>query len=280
MRFTVHRLRHLLIIGLLLGPTAALPGQQPGSPGTGSLTPVDSVINLLAGSRRAKTSRAQLEATLAQIEAALGSSGYSGALKSVRQAEADLIRRRLDDGDLFPGDVIALQVLGDPQMTNSYIVTPRRTLLIPGIPDEVSVAGLLRSEIEDFLTRVIGQYVRNPTVWAEPLLRVSIFGAVGRPGFFVVPASMPLPDIIMSFAGGPARNADPERSKVFRGDKEVLPGAAVEEAIREARSIDALNLQSGDRIEMGAAPNSNFLGRALGILGGAASLTFLIVRIF
>lgn len=269
-----------MLLGLALAPGAVIPAQEPVPPGAPVLTPVDSVVNLLAGSRRAKITRAQLQASLAEIEQALASSGYSGALKAARQAEADLIRRRLEEGDLFPGDVIAVQVLGDPQMTNSYAVSPRRTILLPGIPEEVSMTGLLRSEVEDYLARVVAQYVRNPTVWAEPLLRISIFGAVGRPGFFVVPSSMPLPDIIMQFAGGPARNADPERSKVFRGDKEVLPGAAVEEAIREARSIDALNLQSGDRIEMGAAPARNFLGRALGILGGAASLTFLIVRIF
>lgn len=274
-------MRQLLLAGLLLAPWAPAWGQQPlPAAGSATLSPVDSVVTLLAGSRRAKITRTQLEASLAQIEAALGSSGYSGALKSVREAEAELIRRRLQEGDLFPGDVIAMQVLGDPQMTNNYTVTPRRTLLIPGIPDEISVTGLLRSEIEDYLARVVAQYVRNPSVWVEPLMRISIFGAVNRPGFLIVPASMPLPDIIMQFAGGPSGNVDPERSKVTRGDREVLPGEAIEEAIREARSIDALNLQSGDRIEMGARPARNFLGRALGVLGGAASLTFLLVRIF
>lgn len=275
------RSRHLMLLGLALGPLAVLAGQDPAVTGAQpALTPVDSVVNLLAGSRRAKISRAQLEATLAEIEQALGSSGYSGALKSARQAEAELIRRRLEEGDLFPGDVLAIQVLGDPQMTNNYTVTPRRTIVVPGIPNEIPVTGMLRSEIEDYLARVVAQYVRNPTVWVEPLMRISIFGAVNRPGFLIVPASMPLPDIVMQFAGGPTGNVDPERSKVTRGDKEVLPGAAIEEAIREARSIDALNLQSGDRIELGAKPARNFLGRALGILGGAASLTFLIVRIF
>lgn len=274
------RFRALLLLGLLAGPTQVSAQQPVPAAGGGALAPVDSVVNLLAGSRRAKISRAQLEASLAQIEAALASTGYSGALKAVREAEAELIRRRLEEGDLFPGDVIAVQVLGDPQMTNNYVVTPRRTILIPGIPEEVAVTGLLRSEIEDYLARVIAQYVRNPSVWVEPLMRVSIFGAVNRPGFHVVPASMPLPDLIMQFAGGPAGNIDPERSKVTRGDREVLPGAAIEEAIREARSIDALNLQSGDRIELGAKPSGSFLGRALGVLGGAASLTFLLVRIF
>lgn len=266
------------MLGLVLLGVVPLPAQQPVT--QPPMPPVDSLQTMLAGSRRAKISRAQLEATLAEIEAALASSGYSGALKSAREAEAELIRRRLQDGDLFPGDVIALQVMGDPQMSQTYSVTPRRSLLIPGIPEEVPLTGLLRSEVEDYLTRVVSQYVRNPRVWAEPLLRISIFGAVGRPGYFIVPSSMPLPDIIMQYAMGPSANADPERGGVFRGDREVLPGAAIEEAVREARSIDALNLQSGDRIEYGSRPSQSFLGRAVAVLGGAASLTFLLVRIF
>lgn len=267
------------ILGLaLLAVAPTVSAQVPVA--TGGTTSVDSLLTMLSGSRRAKITRAQLETSLAEITRQLQSSAYSGALRDARQAEADLIRKRLDDGDLYPGDVIAVQVLGDPQMTQSYTVTPRRTIQIPGIPDEVPVSGVLRSEIEDHLNTVIAKYVRNPTVWAEPLLRVSVFGAVGRPGYFIVPASMPLPDIIMQFAGGPAANADPKRGAIFRGDKEVVPGAAVDEAIREARSIDALNLQSGDRIEMGAKPARGFLGRAVAVLGGAASLTYILIRIF
>ncbi len=277
MGLAVWHKRLILGLGLLVvAPVAA--AQNPVT--TGGTTSVDSLLTMLSGSRRAKITRAQLETSLAEINRALESSAYSGALRQARQAEADLIRKRLDDGDLYPGDVIAVQVLGDPQMTQSYTVTPRRTLQIPGIPDEIDVSGLLRSEIEDYLNTVIAKYVRNPTVWAEPLLRVTVFGAVGRPGYFIVPASMPLPDIIMNFAGGPAPNADPKRGGVFRGDKEVLPGAAVDEAIREARSIDALNLQSGDRIEMGAKPTRSFLGKAFAVLGGAASLTYILIRIF
>lgn len=271
-----HATRFLLCLAMVGG--APLPAQQPVT--TQALPPVDSLQMMLSGSRRAKISRAQLEASLAEIEAALASSGYSGALKVAREAEAQQIRRRLEEGDLYPGDVIALQVFGDPQMSNTYGVTPRRTIRIPGIPDEVPLTGLLRSEVEEYLQGVVSQYVRSPTVWAEPLLRVAIFGAVVRPGYFIVPSSLPLPDIIMQYANGPAPNADPSRGGIYRGEREVIPGEAIEEAIREARSIDALNLQSGDRIEYGARPSQGFLGRAVAIVGGAASLAWLLVRIF
>jgi hypothetical protein len=242
---------------------------------------VDSLMNMLSGSRRAKISRADLEASRAEIRQTLDNSGYSGALREARRAELEQIERRLTDGDFHPGDVVALQVTGDPRMTNNYIVSPRRSLLVPGIPGEVSLVGLLRSEVEAHLDSVISRYVRNPTVWAEPLLRIQIFGAVARPGYHIVPVSMPLPDLIMQYAGGPQANADPERGAVYRADEKILPGAALEEAIREARTVDALNLQSGDRIEYGARPTGgSFLSRAFGFIGGAASLAFLITRVF
>lgn len=267
-----------LVLGLVLVGAPVVGAQTPIV--TGGTTSVDTLLSMLSGSRRAKITRAQLESSLAEIEAALQSSAYSGALRGAREAEATLIRKRLAEGDLFPGDVIAVQVIGDAQMTQSYTVTPRRTIQIPGIPEEVPVSGLLRSEIEDYLGTVVAKYVRNPRVWAEPLLRVAVFGAVGRPGYFMVPASMPLPDVLMSYAGGPQANADPKRGAIFRGDKEVVPGSGVDEAIREARSVDALNLQSGDRIELGAKPTRNLLGKVLGGLGAAASLTYLLIRIF
>lgn len=274
------RVRPSLLLGLTLcaGGVAAAQQGVTGAPPPGNS--VDSMMAMLAGSRRAKISRAELEATRAQIEATLASSGYSGALRGARRAELELIERRLREGDFFPGDVIALQVTGDPRMTNNYLVSPRRSLLIPGVPGEVALSGLLRSEVEAHLDSLISRYVRNPTVWAEPLLRVQIFGAVGRPGYHLVPVSMPLPDIIMNFAGGPSANADPKRGAVFRAEEQVLPGAALEEAIREARSLDALNLQSGDRIEYGARPTGgSFLTRALGFIGGAASLAYVITRV-
>lgn len=265
-----------LMLGLVL-IGAPVVGAQ--TPVTGGTTSVDTLLAMLSGSRRAKITRAQLETSLAEIEAALQSSAYSGALRQAREAEANLIRKRLQDGDLYPGDVIAVQVIGDAQMTQPYTVTPRRTILIPGIPDEVPVSGLLRSEIEDYLGTVVAKYVRNPRVWAEPLLRLAVFGAVGRPGYFMVPASMPLPDIIMTYAGGPAANADPKRGAIYRADREVVPGSGVDEAIREARSVDALNLQSGDRVELGAKPTRSVLGKVIAGLGAAASLTYIILRI-
>lgn len=238
----------------------------------------DSLLSMLSGSQRAKTTRADLEASLQEIEAVLGSSGYSSALKSSRRAEAEMIRQRLAQGDVFAGDVLLVIVSGDPRMNGAHPVTPRRTVLIPGA-GEIGVANLLRSEIEAHLTTELGRFVRNPTVRAEALLRLQISGAVGRPGFFTVPASMPLPDVLMQFAGGPAGNTDLRRSSIRRGGDVILPGLGVENAIREARSVDALNLQAGDELRLEQRPTGSSIGRVLAVVGSLTSVAWLLAQV-
>ncbi len=261
---------------LALAPVALAAQVRPAPSG---IVGADSMLQMLSGAPGEKTTRAELEAALLEIQQVIESSGYSAALKGARQAEAALIRRRLAEGDIFPGDVILLQVSGDPRMNGVYGVTPKRTIMVPGA-GELPVGGLLRSELEAHLTTEVAKFVRNPTVRAEPLLRLQVSGAVNKPGFFTVPSSMPIPDLLMQFAGGPAANADVGRSTVIRGGEVVLPGAAVDEAIREARSVDALNLLAGDELRVGTRPSSGTLGRVLAGVGSVASLVWIFSQVF
>lgn len=266
----------LLSVATLFGVAPALSAQD--APPPAAFGP-DSLLRMLSGTQRTKTTRADLEASLREIDEILASKGYSAALKASRRAEADLIRRRLGEGDIFPGDVILLQVSGDPRMTGVYGVTPKRTIQVPGA-GELTVANLLRSELEPHLATELAKYVRNPTVRAEPLLRLQISGSVNRPGFYTVPSSIPIPDVLMQFAGGPSPAADLQRSTVRRGGDVVLPGAALDEAAREARSLDALNLKAGDELRIESRPSGSGVGRALAVLGSLGSIGFLLVQVF
>src|SRR6185503_19112532 len=54
--------------------------------------------------RGAQASRAELQATLTELQQYMASSGYSARLRDQKRREADLIRSRLEDGDLQVGD--------------------------------------------------------------------------------------------------------------------------------------------------------------------------------
>ena len=104
----------------------------PSGVGSAQESTPDTLFMRLSASQRAQVTRAELEASLRQIDEVLNSSGYSEALKTQKRAEADVIRRRLAEGDLRPGDVIILAVHGFPELSGPMTVTSDRTIIPPG----------------------------------------------------------------------------------------------------------------------------------------------------
>jgi protein involved in polysaccharide export with SLBB domain len=97
--------------------------------------------------RRAYASRAELEATLVEIEQVVQSPGYSARLKDAKRREAQLIRQRLADGDLQVGDQLVIQVEGIQEFSDTFTVATGRALILPGNVT-IPVQGVLRSEAE------------------------------------------------------------------------------------------------------------------------------------
>ncbi|MGH7718245.1 MAG: polysaccharide biosynthesis/export family protein [Gemmatimonadaceae bacterium] len=187
--------------------------------------------------RRSYARRADLEAMAAQAERS-----SDGA----QRMEAQALRERLRDGDFQTGDRIVLVVQGEPTLSDSFSVRAGRVLLLPNIP-EISLAGVLRSELQEYLTQQIARYVRNPTVRAQPLVRVAIMGSVGRPGFYPIPADIPVSEAIM-LAGGPSGSWDPKRSSIRRNGTKIIEGDRMAAAINSGRTLDQLNVRAGDEI--------------------------------
>lgn len=225
------------------------------------------LVGLLAGSaglavgqevdpRGLQMTRADLETALERYEAASTSSGYSGSVREEAAREADLIRRRLTEGDFQVGDRISLRVQGEPGIPDMLTVEPGQVLRIPEM-GEISLAGVLRSELQEHITKEIGRFIRDPVVTTEALVRVSIMGQVANPGFFVLPASMLFENALMA-AGGPAGAADLEKIEIRRGQQVIWEGAAVESAIVEGKTLDQLSLRAGDRIDVPTKPTPFF----------------------
>jgi hypothetical protein len=216
---------------------------------------------------RRYATRAELEAQAAEAER---------SSSEARRNEARQIRERLRDGDFQTGDRIVLAVTGQPTLTDTFAVRAGRTLLLPNLP-EISLNGVLRSELGEFMTQQLGRFVRNPTVRAESLVRVAVMGAVTRPGFYSIPADLLLSDAIM-VAGGPAGNAEPKRTVVRRSGTELLEGKEVQTALTAGRTLDQLNIRAGDEIVVGQKSGLNWstalqgLGIALGLVGTIVAL--------
>jgi hypothetical protein len=266
-RLTSHFAAVLAVTALV---TAPLTAQDP-------QTSPDSLMTRLASAQRATVTRAQLESALAEIEVILGSSGYSAAIKERKQAEADLIRRRLTQGDIRPGDVIVMGVANEPDLTGNWLVSTARTITIPAV-GEIPIGNQLRSELEAYLTTQMKRFVRDPLVRAEPQIRIAIFGGVGRQGFFLAPANALLTDVIMQSAGGIAGNADLDKSSIKRAGTEILDREGFQAALRNGLSLDQLNIQAGDEIHVGEKRPSTWRN-ILGGVSAVASVTWLLFRV-
>ncbi|HTG83726.1 MAG TPA: SLBB domain-containing protein, partial [Gemmatimonadales bacterium] len=113
-----------------------------------------------------------------------------------------------------------------------------------------------------------------------PSIRLAVLGAVGKQGFYQVPADLLISDAIMA-AGGPSGAADPNLSKVMRSSTKILTETDVTDAIVRGATLDQLNLRAGDQIVVDEKLQRR--GRALGVLGIigiVTSISYILIRIF
>ena len=214
---------------LLLGAPVATAAQQPDwDPG------------------RVQVTRADLESLLQRLDQAATSSQYSQPIRDRARLEAAQVRERLAQGDFQVGDRIALIVEGEQALSDTFDVMTGRVLRLPAVGD-ITLNGVLRSELEDHLTRSLARFLRNPVVRVRPLIRLALLGEVARPGFYVMPTDMVLSDALM-LAGGPNAVARLDRVRIERRGEAVLSRDAMRDALAKGRTIDQLNLQAGDEV--------------------------------
>jgi Polysaccharide biosynthesis/export protein/SLBB domain len=190
--------------------------------------------------------RVELDTLLARYQRAGSSGAYSKELRERATKDASLIRDRLQSGDFKVGDRIYLAVQGEQALTDTFTVVGNSVIHLPVIGD-ISLKGVLRSELEPHLTQELSRYIKDPKVTARSLLRVGILGQVRAPGFYVVPSTSLLTDVIMT-AGGPGPDADLHKLTIERGQDVIWDGGPLQTALSQGRTLDQLNLEAGDEI--------------------------------
>jgi protein involved in polysaccharide export with SLBB domain len=248
--------RILAPIALLAGLAACGGGQPPAMP-----SPL--AADTLAP--RPEATRAELQHELDSLQA-----------KDPTSPVVATIEKRLTDGDIQAGDRVYLNVEGEQALSDTFTVRAGQSLLLPGIPDPVSLHGVLRSELDRYLAQQLGQYVKSPRVDAVALIRLSVTGAVGKPGFYTLPAATLASEVIMA-AGGPDKDAKLKKTTVQRGDVEVANPDVVQAAFRQGVSVDQMNLHSGDQFVV-PQKSGGFL-TVLQYVGAVSGLVWLAIRV-
>ena len=185
--------------------------------------------------------------------------------------KASVLRARLREGDFRPGDRIGLVIDGAVTQSDTVPVVAGSKILLKDI-GEISLAGVLRSELQPHLTKELGRYIKDVRVRATPLVRLAILGPVGKPGFFYMPSDIPLTEAIMR-AGGPGGNADLKRTVIKRNTAELYDSRNTRTALNEGLTLDQLSLRDGDSIEVGEKTGSSWQ-KIASIVGVVTSLVW------
>jgi protein involved in polysaccharide export with SLBB domain len=109
----------------------------------------------------------------------------------------------------------------------------------------VKAVGVSLDELRAELRRRYGEAARNPVVTITPMYRVSVTGAVLRPGVHLITPTHSLLDVI-DLSGGFQGVADTENVRVVR-ESGVVEFDALR-ALETGQGMDAVQLRSGDHI--------------------------------
>jgi len=212
-----------------------------------------------------RASRPALDSLAQRLDAIAGTEDSSAGTRASARLQAAAVRARLATGDFQGGDRIVIVVEGadapgaiEQQLSDTFIVGSEREVTLPAI-GVVSLRGVLRSELPDYITSQIGRVIRDPVVHVRSLIRISIVGAVVRPGFYAVPFDGLLSDALM-VAGGPGPYAKVDDLRIDRFGKPLWQGAQLQRAISEGRTLDELDLRGGDQFVMPGGKGPDTLG--------------------
>ena len=212
-----------------------------------------------------RASRPALDSLAQRLDAIALAAASSAGTRAAARLQAAALRARLTAGDFQGGDRIVIVVEGadapgaiEQQLSDTFVVGPDREVTLPAI-GVVSLRGVLRSELPDYITSQIGRVIRDPVVHVRSLIRISIVGAVVRPGFYAVPFDGLLSDALM-VAGGPGPYAKVDDLRIDRFGKPLWQGAQLQRAISEGRTLDELDLRGGDQFVMPGGKGPDTLG--------------------
>lgn len=157
------------------------------------------------------------------------------------------------NGSIAPGDVIAVQVYGHPDLNVTTSVAADGTINYPLI-GQVKVAGLSIIQAGKVIAQALsqGKFIRQPevTVYIRENLadQLSVLGQVGRPGRYAVTTSNDRLFDVLAMAGGLTQAAGDEVVVIRPKAKGSNRRAAIDidQALREGGPGEDLRLQPGD----------------------------------
>jgi protein involved in polysaccharide export with SLBB domain len=172
---------------------------------------------------------------------------------------------RPGDADEFrTGDRIILRVEGEQQLTDTFTVREGPAVELPSI-GRVPLAGVSHGEIEPYLTRMLGKYLKSPVVRARALMRIGILGELARPGYYNV-ASDALVSDLLGAAGGPTKDSKIDKSRIDRAGSTLVKSDSLRKVFAQGLTVSQIGLRSGDDILIARGSDPEHVWRVIAIV--------------
>lgn len=203
-----------------------------------------------------RASRAELAALASRLEQQTAGTQLKEEPRKRALADLASVRERLQQGDFRVGDRFVVTIKQDSIRSDTVSVRDSLKVTVGSLAD-VSLAGVLRSELEERMSAHVARYLRNVSVRTLVLTRVAIFGAVRSPGFYYAVPDRPVSDLVM-LAGGPAPDANLNELELTRGLTKILSAKESRRAVKEGKTLEQLDIRSGDEVTIPAKRKVNW----------------------
>lgn len=191
--------------------------------------------------------RIDLQNRVGVLESELANPKLSSDKKRAAQAELTIVKNRLEKGDFKTGDLLVITVNVEEKPTvDTATVRDDGKISISRVQD-MSVAGLLRSEVLDKVKAHVGTYYKLPEVRVNFSTRLLVSGAVAHAGPVSVSPDRPLSEIIV-VAGGGAENAKLDQLEVKRAGRLIISTKASKRLLIEGKTVEQVGIQNGDEV--------------------------------
>ena len=172
---------------------------------------------------------------------------------------------------LRPGDVLRLRIWREPDLSGDFQVDAQGVAVLPRL-GPTTVTGVAPDSLQPRLVRAYTEYLNNPSIEIVALRRVSVLGAVMKPGVYPVDPTMTVADVVAA-AGGAAPDGKRDRVELRRGGDRLIADLDRSSVLAESP------LRSGDQLYV---PQRSWFSRnpglVVGIVGTLASLTIALSR--
>lgn len=191
-----------------------------------------------------QATRIELQNRATSLETELADPKLNSSKRKAAQAELDNVRDRLSNGDFQTGDLLVVTTNIDDKITvDTATVREGGMITISQVPD-MSVAGVLRSEVQEKVREHIDRDFKRFEVRVNFSTRITVTGAVGRPGTFNVSPDRPLTDVLV--VAGAAPNAKVDELEVRRSGRTIISNKQSKKLLFEGQTLAQVGIKNGD----------------------------------